>query len=135
MKKKRRDIVTVIRKSCITGKAVWIYQGPSSKAASLAYWRACKKEIHRVRHLWGLMVSRRGRNIARLLAECTERIPLTAEMTPEQREAARELQQMEKRETTCYRDFYNHIVEESKRKNEASRRWRENRLRWLKRNN
>lgn len=128
---KRKRHITIIRRSCLTGKAMWIYQGTSHEAAKKLYWKACKREIHRVRYLWGLMVARRGKNIARLLTSCTERMPLTAELTPEQKEAARQLQHLAKRVISCDRDFYEHIVCEWKHRNDSSRRWRKNRQKWL----
>ena len=131
--KKEHHHVTIIRRSCLTGKAVWIYRGASHEAARRSYWKACKMEIHRVKYMWGLMVARRGKNITRLLAACTEQIPLTAELTPEQKEAARQLQQTAKRGTTCDRDFYEHIMAESKHRNDLSGRWRNNSLKWMKR--
>lgn len=122
--------VVIIRYSCLTGKAVWIYQGASHKAAKWAYWMACKKEVQRYRY-WAQLVELRKQNIARFLAACTERLPLTQDMTPEQKSAARQLLKIKKRNEVCDHEFYDHIVEEAKRRSEASRRWRKNRNEWL----
>ena len=125
--------ITIIKRSCLTGKAVWIYQGASHQTARIAYWKACKREIHRVRYLWGLMEARRGKNIARLLTACTEQMPLTSQLKPEQKKAAQQLQQSAKRGTSCDRDFYEHIVAEGKHRNDSSSRWRNNRKKWMNR--
>lgn len=127
---KRRNLLTFVRRSCITGKIVWVYRGISHAAAMEAYKRARKKEIRRVR-MWMQEVNKRRRGIGQFIAKCTESMPLTAEMTPEQMEAARELQRMEKDEYPCHREFYEHIVEEARRRNEQSRRWRDHRNKWF----
>lgn len=130
--KKKKHIVTIIRRSCLTGNVVWIYRGPSHTAAQEAYRRACKKELERVRK-WSKVAARRCANVARILTACTERMPLTADMTAEQRESARRLQAISKQEQPCHREFYDHIVEEARRRNEASARWREQRKKWFSR--
>ena len=109
--------VTILRRSCLTGKVVWIYRGPSEAAARVAYWRACKREIEFVRS-YNERAARRAANIARLLADCTASIPINAELTPQQAEAARELKTIEKKEYVCDREFYNHIMEERRRRQE-----------------
>ena len=43
---------------------------------------------------------------------------LTSELTPEQKQAAKELQAMAKKEPPCDREFYNHIMEERRRRKE-----------------
>ena len=131
---KRKKLVTVICRSCLTGKAVWVYQGPSENAARIAYYRACRKEVERVRS-WGKIVAQRCQNISRLLSNCMAELPINAELTPVQLAAARRLKEMSKQECPCYREFYDHILEESRRKNEASSRWRENRQKWLGKKN
>lgn len=119
-----------IVRSYITGKVVWIYSGVSGSAWRKAYRRSCKREVRRVR-MWMQEVNDRRRNIGRFTAKCMESLPLTAEMTPEQREAAQELQRIRQQEYPCHRDFYEHIMEETRRRNEASGRWRDQRNRWL----
>ena len=116
-----------IVRSCITGQVVWIYRGASYEASRVAYWRACQKEIARVK-AWPSYVARQRRAIRRLLAECQANIPLTAEMTPEQKRAAQRLQDMARAPQPCDREFYNHIMEERRRKaedHEIRRRMRE----------
>ncbi len=130
---KHKGPITIIRKSCLTGKAVWIYRGPSKNAARIAYWRACKKEIDRVKH-WGNVVAQQCSNAARFLADCMAEIPINAELTPEQAEAARKLQSIAKREKECYRDFYEHIMEERRRREEDKEYYRKLRERKLEEN-
>ena len=114
--KKNKNVV-IIRKSCLTGKPVWIYEGPSEGAARNAYWRACKKEISLVRN-WGDHTERIRSSISHFLTELTSRFSLTDEMTPEQKEGARKLQKMMEEEDVCYREFYDHIMEERRRRME-----------------
>lgn len=110
------DIV-VIRKSCITGKAVWIYQGPSKKASWDAYWRACRREEERVRN-WPQTAARRKENIMRLLNDCMADLPLTGELPPNQEAAARQLLSISKKGIPCRSDFYEHFTEERRRREE-----------------
>lgn len=122
---KRSKDVVVIRRSCITGNAVWIYRGPSLKAAREAYRRACKKEVERVRN-WPQIAQQRREDLMNFLTKCMAKLPL-AELTPEQKECARRIKACEKELTYCHMEFYDHIIEEARRRNEASRRWAENR--------
>lgn len=115
MKKKR--IYRQIVKSCLTGKVVWIYRGPSREAARQAYWRACRKEIERVRR-WGEHAARRVADVTRILTECTEGLPINAELTPQQKDAARQLRSIIKSAPECPREFYDHIMEERRRRAE-----------------
>ncbi len=129
MKKHR---VTVIRKSCLTGRAVWIYVGPSYEAARIAYHKACRKELERMRQ-WGQSVARRCANVARILADCTSALPLAAEMTAAQKEAARRLLALRDRRQPCSSEFFDHVVAEKRRQESASRRWRGARGKWFAR--
>ena len=118
-KGRHRHPLTIILKSCLTGKVVWIYQGPSEGAARVAYWRACKKEIERVKN-WSRTVAERRRAIGQMISDFTANIPLTAEMTDVQREALRKLQNIRKAPYPCDREFYNHIMELRRRRAEDS---------------
>lgn len=116
MKKSR--LVTIIQRSCLTGQAVWIYQGPSKVAARLAYWRACKRELERVRR-WSEILAQRRRNIQRLLSyDSSSSTVLDAGLSDEQLEAARQLLAIGKNETDGRSEFYNHIIEERRRRSE-----------------
>lgn len=111
----KRNSVVIIRRSCVSGKAVWIYVGPTKGAAWQAYRRACLHELERVRN-WCKAVSRRKENIMRMLNECMPDMPITATLPSEQEEAARQLVSLSKAGSTCYRDFYNHIMEDRRRR-------------------
>ena len=117
MKKNRH--VTIILKSCLTGQVVWIYQGPTKGAARLAYWHACRREMERVKH-WNETLAQRRRNIQRLLScDSSSSTVLDTGLTDEQREAARQLLAIGKiQETDGRSEFYNHIIEARRRRNE-----------------
>lgn len=120
MYKKRPPIVTVIRYSCITGKAVWLYRGQSHEGARKAYQRAAKKEQTRARWAWGRMVSERQKNIKHLLDECLAAMPIMGDMTKEQRDAVKQLKNAAEQVPERYSDFYRHLAGERRRR-EADR--------------
>lgn len=113
----KRYPVTIIRRSCLTDNAVWIYRGPTHNAARKAYWIACKAEVERVEH-WREHVALRTANISRLLSECLAEIPINAELTPEQKKAVRQLQSLMKKGIACHMEFYEHIMEQRRRREE-----------------
>ena len=115
MKKKKK--VTVIIRSCLTGRAVWIYRGPSREAMQKAYQRACKKEIERMRN-WSERMAQRTARITRFLTDLLADKPIDAELTPEQQEAAKELQAISKKQLEDRSEFYDHIMEERRRREE-----------------
>lgn len=119
MLKNKIHNITIILKSCLTGTAVWIYQGPSRNAARLAYWRACKKEVERVGRL-AEAAERRRANILRMLSELTAGMPATAEMPPEKKRLARQLLALAERKIPAGA-FYEHIMEERRRREEDRR--------------
>ena len=108
---------TVIRRSCLTGEVVWIYSGPSKSAAWVAYKRACQREVERVRQ-WCDTVARRKKNILGILNECMAGIPMTDDLPPGKKEAARQLLALSRQNVACHRSFYDHIMEERRRKAE-----------------
>jgi hypothetical protein len=109
--------VTVICYSCLTGKAVWLYRGPSRGAANVAYWRACKKEIEYVRQ-WPRYVAERKAFYEGILNGCLASLPIDAELTPSQKAAAKVLRKLADEKLPCYMEFYNHIMEERRRREE-----------------
>lgn len=109
--------VLVIRKSCLTGKIVWVYYGLNKKAAYVAYCRACKLEIKKQNN-WEETSEKRKRRILKLLNDCLAEIPITTPLTKEQTEMARELRTIAEEDIACHREFYNHIMEERKRRTE-----------------
>ena len=102
---------TTIRRSCLTGNAVWIYQGSCKNGAQTAYWKACRAEMERVRN-WTGTVARRVANIQRLLNDCLADVPINASLTQQQQDGVRRLQAIVRKNYTCHRDFYEHILEE-----------------------
>lgn len=115
MNRYQDNLITVIRRSCLTGNAVWVYRGPSANAARMKYWRAANKEVERVRN-WSSHVSVRTANIIRLQTECMNQLPINAEIPPSKSAAAKRLQAMAKLKESCYLEFFNHIMEERRRK-------------------
>lgn len=120
MFKNKIHSVTIILKSCLTGKAVWIYRGPSRNAARLAYWRACRKEVERVRR-WTEAAERRRANIMRILTELTAGMPAIAELPPEKRQLAKQLLSLSEKKIPAGGAFYDHIMEEQRRREEDRR--------------
>jgi hypothetical protein len=113
-----KNNVTIIRYSCLTGKAVWVYTGSSRGSAYTEYWLACKEEIERMVH-WNDLVERRKANIMRMLNDLTASVSIGTEMSPSRKEAAQQLVSLAKEKVTCYRDFYEHVMEERRRREET----------------
>ncbi len=116
---KKKALFTVIIRSCLTGRAVWIYRGPSKEAARKAYWRACNKELERMR-MFTERIASRAAGITRLLTNCMADKPLDAKMTPEQEAAAKELQAISRKPQETTHEFYDHIMETRRRRREDS---------------
>ena len=117
MEKIRKYNVTMIRRSCITGKLVWVYRGMSRNAGYVCYHRACKHEIERIKH-WPEYVENYKASIMRLLNECMAKFPIDYEMTPKQKAAAKRLIEMANNPPECDMEFYNHVIEERRRRAE-----------------
>lgn len=127
MTKRKQRVLKIIRKSVLTGKAVWVSHERSYMAEWAAYRNACKMEIERMRQ-WGNVVNRRRRNIMQLLTRLTASLPILGDIPPEKREAARFIQQLADKEPSKQSDFYDHICEERRLKRNAKRRekrWKE----------
>lgn len=123
---KKKPKYTKIVYSCLTGVPVWLYRGASENACRWAYLRACKHEIERVKS-WSKTVAARRAEIKKLLDNCIAALPINAELTAEQKSAIKKLQAMIAEPQPCDKEFYNHIIEEARRRNEQSARWRESR--------
>lgn len=106
--RKKSTRVTVIKRSCVTGKPVWIYRGKSESHARVAYWKACKKEQTRVRW-WCRRVAERANGIMALLESCLSALPDRSRMTEVQLAAEKRLRNVCKKVPECYTEFYNHI--------------------------
>lgn len=121
--------VIVIKRSLLTGKIVWVYRGTSYEGARKAYWRACKKEVRRVRQ-WSQLMLKRKKSLLRLITHSDSSSVSSStlrKMSPRQRKLAREIIKMAETPPPMCRDFYDHIMEEYRRRNWQSKRWRENR--------
>lgn len=125
---RRKPAHVSIRYNCVTGQAVWVYQGASPDAERMAYWRASKKEMTRVRW-WNRRVAERADAVRSLLDACLSALPDKSVMTDEQAAAVRRLEAVIAREPECDRGFYNHIRAERRRRE----RIREIRLRMRER--
>lgn len=113
----KKNALTIVRKSCITGKIVWIYRGASKNAARVAYLRACRHELERVKR-WAELLALRKSRIMQVLVDCTDSMPIAKDLPAEKRMAARQILDVSRDEEECHSDFYNHIIEERRRHNE-----------------
>ena len=116
MNNRSREVV-IILKSCLTGKPIWFYLGPTKRAAQKAYERACRAEVEHVKN-WSDYISERRAAIRRFINNITSNLPLTGDLKPEQKEALKKLNAMEKQESPCYTEFFNHIMEVRRRRDE-----------------
>ena len=117
-----KNVVTIIKRSVVTDKAVWIYRGKSERGAVQAYWLTCKREMT-LQRKWPKLMQQRAANIRCLLEECMKAIPDVRSMTDAQRKAARTLKAMAGKLPEFCGDFYNHIRAERRRRDKKSRRW------------
>lgn len=124
----KQRLLTVIRRSCLTGKAVWLYQGLTKTASNMAYCRACKREIERVKN-WAEKIERRKSNILRLMNDCLAGLPLTAELTDTQKSAVLLLKKTSNERLVCDSDFYEHILTQKTRREEDAKIRRQMRMR------
>ena len=126
MTKKKNKPLRVIRKSCITGKAVWVSHCTNYPAVWLAYMTACKREVERVKNL-GEKVAHRKANILKFLNDCLAGLPIEAALTSVQKTAARQLLSMADSNSFAKSEFYEHIMEERRRREEDREMWRKRR--------
>lgn len=113
----RKRNFTVIKRSCITGEVVWIYQGTSKATSLLAYWRACRNEVENERHRHEREAERRSA-ILRMMNDCMAGIPINAELTPRQKKAVQRMKQIMNDMPSKPSAFYEHIMEERRRRAE-----------------
>lgn len=114
---KQKYLVTVVKRSCVTGNPVWLYRGYSKAAARKAYQRACHKEVERVKD-WAKIAARRVSGIRMFLADCMAELPINAKLTEQQREAIKQLRAIENGATVCQSEFYEHIMMMRLRRND-----------------
>ncbi len=134
MVNKQNGKILVVKRSCLTGRIVWMYHGTSEEAARKAYWRACKKEVWHIRN-WTKRNSRRRRlllNIVMRSGISSESSTSFKQMNPEKRKLVRKIIQLANGAPTPDRGFYNHIIEEAKRRNWFSDRWGDSRMKMVR---
>ena len=110
---KRRGILTIL-KSCLTGKAIWIYRGPTKHSAGKAYRRACYFEKKWSRRFLRAITKRKN-NIQGFLGNLVASHPFTERLPQPTRRAARKIGNVSKKESRHQSEFYQHIKEERKR--------------------
>lgn len=130
---RRKKIVRIIKRSCLTGRVVWIYHGRSHEAGRKAYRKAVKREVHRIRQ-WTYRMAERRRKLMRMLGlgDSSSSSTIYDGMTPEQRAAAKEIVKMGKQPPPGDREFYDHIVAEARHRNWQSSRWQETRTKMVR---
>ncbi len=125
--KRKQRILRIIRRSALTGKAVWVEHTRTYKNEWDSYKYACRKEFVRMNQ-WTRTVARRRKNILLFLGKLTERLPIIGDIPHDKRDAAKVITQISDTEPAKQSDFYEHIQEEKRQKRNASRRmkrWRE----------
>lgn len=79
--------------SCVTGQAIWLYQGQSREGMKKKYYRTVDIERKRKRQRAKLQRTWQA-GIRHLLDECQAALPILGTLTKAQREAIRTLQHM-----------------------------------------
>lgn len=114
-KRKPPHKLVKIRYSCLTGQAVWVCHKLSYVAEWTAYKRACLREMARVEN-WKHTAEARKSAVLGFLDACMAGQPAVGDLPPEKKDAARRLLAIANAPYECYRAFYDHIVEERRRK-------------------
>lgn len=125
---------TYVKRSCLTGEIVWVCRSTSRSAAYCAYWRTCKHEVTRIRHWMQRMEKRKRRLLGIIIHDDSSSASSAAlrEMTPAQRRAVNEVKRIIERQPSKHSDYYDHIIEEARRRNLQSERWKENREKMIR---
>lgn len=108
--------VIIIRRSCLTGKAVWLFRSKSRRAAASAYCLAKKME-YRQQKRWPDRVRQWQEWMLDALNDWLRGLPVTQELTAEQIRHVRAIQAIVKEDIPRDRDFYSHIITEARRRN------------------
>ena len=115
----------ILKHSCLTGRVVWAYRCDTEEAARRAYYRACKKEVRRIRQ-WSAKMAERKRKRAMIFNgsnSSSSGINVNKYKDPAVRRLARQMCKLIKDQPPKDTTFYDHIVEEAKRRNWQSKRW------------
>lgn len=110
-------MVVVIRKSCLTGRVVWVYKGKSKASSYVMYLLACRRELAREKNKASVDEQRR-KNIMNVLNECVADLCFAGPLTPEQEAAAKELKRLAEEPVATCNEFRDHILEERRRREE-----------------
>ncbi len=124
----RKKKILIVRKSCLTGKDVWVYHGTSKGSAKVVYHRACKEELRRM-SLWKKQEERRKQDVLALLNECLAQIPEADGLTAKQAKAVKRLKAVANEEIPCDKEFYRHVIAERIRRKNAKVLIQERKLR------
>ena len=120
MAKKETNRKTLfMRRSRLTGKVVWICMATSKYAARVAYFRACRAELKRAGELRKQIETRRA-GILKMLDCCMQGVGITDRLPPEKKAAAQRLVKLADCGEPVPGDFYDHVME-------GSRKWQEER--------
>lgn len=111
MTRRKPNIIKIIRKSCLTGKAVWVSHERAYLAEWKAYKNACRQEINRVKS-WSRTIGRRKSNILAMLNDLTANIPIVGNIPARKKDSARLLRLLAETQHECYKGFYHHIIAE-----------------------
>ena len=103
-----------MHRSILTGKVIWLCYATSPGAKRLCYYRAVKYDA-KLSKLWPKMEERRMQVVHHILDECLADIPVTKQLTPVQRNAAKRLQVIAEESIPFYRVFGDHVREERRR--------------------
>lgn len=130
VKREKKNVKIVY--SCLTGKAVWVYIGPTDRPR-MSYWRASQAEIERFRR-WNEIVAERKAWIRKLLNSCMEKFPMMNALPEEKRRISRRLLTMAEEKLPFHSEFYKHVMEERRRRAE-DRKIRQQMREWEKAKN
>lgn len=132
IKKSQKPLLTILRRSCLTNKAVWLYRGHGTRRyAAVIYCHACSQEEER-QYQWGKLMAQRQSYIIHQISELLAGQPLSM-LTQEQQSAVHEMQSIAMQTPQPDTAFYEHFQEMRRRRKEASewrRRDREQDKRW-----
>lgn len=123
MGKRKRKILSVIRRSCVTNRAIWAGHARSYQAEWKAFRRACIEETFRMQQ-WQNIMARRRRNIRNVLAELTARLPIIGSISEEQRNAVRTLTSIGNNDMPKQSELQDHVREVKRQRYNALRRLR-----------
>jgi len=116
MRRQYKGQLIDIRYSCLTGRAVWIHTGPTGAALRVAYCRACSQEVERINN-WHETTDGRRSNVMRLLNDCLAGMSIMEDLPQEKKAAVRALLDIANNRD-CDRDFYDHVMEERRLREE-----------------